>query len=253
MQKQMGRAKEPPSWLQHADIGDVIWVMTGGTRKKGKAGTGEWVKGTAERLENGRLTLRLATGSTMEIDPMESEVRPGNTKVEDDMCSLVHINEPTILANLHERSKQQMEEPLRIKMYTYMASVLISVNPFNPALKDPATSDFHNSSCRVTHPYGLAEVAYQQLLFGKGEGKVDQSVVISGESGAGKTESAKIVLRYLTERSMGASCSGTAGDGLDKRMINTNPVLEAFGNAKTLRNENSSRFGKFMKLQVSLV
>jgi myosin heavy subunit len=132
-----------------------------------------------------------------------------------------------------------------------MANVLISVNPFNPALKDPPTTDFHNSSSRVTHPYGLAEVAYQQLLFGKGESKMDQSVVISGESGAGKTESAKIVLRYLTERSMGVSSSGSGDvDGLDKRMINTNPVLEAFGNAKTLRNENSSRFGKFMKLQV---
>ena len=82
-----------------------------------------------------------------------------------------------------------------------------------------------------------------------GEGARNQSIVISGESGAGKTESAKIVLRFLCSR---CPHSATADAGqkasLDKRMLDSNPILEAFGNAKTLRNNNSSRFGKLMKL-----
>jgi ABC-type oligopeptide transport system ATPase subunit len=75
------------------------------------------------------------------------------------------------------------------------------------------------------------------------EGKSNQSIVVSGESGAGKTETSKIILRFLAQRSSGGIV------GLDRRIIESSPILESFGNAKTMRNPNSSRFGKFIKLQ----
>ncbi len=78
---------------------------------------------------------------------------------------------------------------------------------------------------------------------------MNQSIVISGESGAGKTESCKICLRYLTQRSGADASRGGATDNLDGKLLSSNPILEAYGNAKTHRNPNSSRFGKFMKLQ----
>ena len=76
---------------------------------------------------------------------------------------------------------------------------------------------------------------------------VNQSIVISGESGAGKTEAAKMILPYLTSRA--AASEGPNGDCLDARVMQTNPIFESFGNAKTLRNHNSSRFGKFIRLR----
>jgi myosin heavy subunit len=81
----------------------------------------------------------------------------------------------------------------------------------------------------------------------------NQSIVISGESGAGKTETAKIVLRYLCWRACreGGGAASGGGVSLDKKLLDTNPILEAFGNAKTLRNSNSSRFGKLLKLNFS--
>ena len=83
---------------------------------------------------------------------------------------------------------------------------------------------------------------------------VNQSIIISGESGAGKTETAKMILPYLTTLGQGRGMPGPRGSGgeavsLDRRIVETNPIFESFGNAKTLRNHNSSRFGKFITLR----
>jgi hypothetical protein len=112
-------------------------------------------------------------------------------------------------------------------------------------LEDPKSEDYISGAQRAPHPYALAEGAFKQMTM-KADDSVpqNQSVVISGESGAGKTVSAKIVLQHLMTR-VGAST------GLDKRILDSNPISESLGNSKTLRNNNSSRFGKFMKLQFS--
>ncbi|KAJ8509566.1 hypothetical protein ON010_g18750 [Phytophthora cinnamomi] len=142
-----------------------------------------------------------------------------------------------------------------------MANVLIAVNPLRE-LPNPRISEVVNTAGSAPHPYSIAEMAYQQMVYNSGTDQpTNQSVVISGESGAGKTESSKIVLRHLTTRGLyGKKARGDDienmsktrqqhGTSLDHRLIEQNPILEAFGNAKTLRNYNSSRFGKFMKLQ----
>ena len=87
------------------------------------------------------------------------------------------------------------------------------------------------------------QLSYYQMRLGAGRKGSNQSIVVSGESGAGKTESSKVILRYLTRRSKGGVT------GLEQKVVDSSPILESFGNAKTLRNNNSSRFGKFLKMQ----
>jgi myosin heavy subunit len=173
-----------------------------------------------------------------------------NPRVVDDMTSLYYIHEAGILENLFLRSKMDNLRP-----YTLMANVLIAVNPLI-RIVEPKIQDYIKTQMgdRTPHPYAIAEVAFQQMVLRTPA--QCQSIVISGESGAGKTETSKIVLRYLTSREHMSSNKSPSkrespklGVELDKRLLDTNPILEAFGNAKTLRNHNSSRFGKFMKLQ----
>lgn len=173
-----------------------------------------------------------------------------NPRVVDDMTGLYYIHEAGILENLYARSKADNLRP-----YTLMANVLIAVNPLVRVV-EPKVQDYIKTQMgdRPPHPYAIAEVAFQQMALRTPAHC--QSIVISGESGAGKTETSKIVLRYLTSREhLATKTKGAAAEQqqlaieLDKRLWDTNPILEAFGNAKTLRNHNSSRFGKFMKLQ----
>ena len=112
-------------------------------------------------------------------------------------------------------------------------------------MANPPTTDFLDKPLNPEkpHPYAIAELAYHQLRLGNGNTEANQSIVVSGESGAGKTESSKIILQYLAARSKGGV------EGLDGRVVESSPILESFGNAKTLRNPNSSRFGKLLKLQ----
>jgi myosin heavy subunit len=179
-----------------------------------------------------------------------SDVHPVNTNAKgvDDMTSLYHLNEPGLLENLQERSQETSQKP-----YTFCASVLVAVNPLR-RLPQPTASDFYGHSDSQPHPYALAETAFQQMVYSESVGGTDQSLVISGESGAGKTETCKILLRYLCGRSGEDSRPSAQPEGsepsltLDQRIIESNPIMESFGNATTHRNPNSSRFGKFLKL-----
>ncbi|CAN0009897.1 unnamed protein product, partial [Phaeothamnion confervicola] len=157
------------------------------------------------------------------------------------MTALHHIHEPAILSNLRERAQAREQRP-----YTFMGTLLIAVNPLK-RLTDPPTSQFVDRPLdpESPHPYAIAELSYHQMRLGAtgGGSSGNQSIVVSGESGAGKTETSKIMLRYLAQRSQGGITK------LDERVVESSPILEAFGNAKTLRNNNSSRFGKFIKLQ----
>ncbi|XP_065890245.1 unconventional myosin-Ic-like [Dysidea avara] len=142
-----------------------------------------------------------------------------------------------------ENLKKRYQENL---IYTYIGSVLVSVNPYKtiPGLYGTEAMDEYrgvNLYELPPHIYAIADAAYRSMR----EEAVDQCVLISGESGAGKTEASKKILHYL------ASCSGHAGDvdRVKERLLQSNPVLEAFGNAKTIRNDNSSRFGKYMDIE----
>uniref|UniRef100_A0A0K0CUJ4 Myosin motor domain-containing protein n=1 Tax=Angiostrongylus cantonensis TaxID=6313 RepID=A0A0K0CUJ4_ANGCA len=130
-----------------------------------------------------------------------------------------------------------------IEAETYVANILISINPYEE-IDDLYSTDTINKyrgkslGQMPPHIYAVADKAYRDMR----RNKESQSVIVSGESGAGKTESQKAILRYLCE-----NWGATAGP-IQQRILETNPILEAFGNAKTLRNNNSSRFGKFIEI-----
>jgi hypothetical protein len=153
-----------------------------------------------------------------------------------DNTSLVYLDDANILENLHRRYG-------RDNIYTYTASVLLAVNPYKPLphlYTDDRKQEYRNKNpgALPPHPYAITDMSYRQLS----REKKNQAIVISGESGAGKTETAKIVMRYLTHASR---TDNAAGNSIQERMLNANPILESFGNAATKRNRNSSRFGKY--------
>lgn len=129
-------------------------------------------------------------------------------------------------------------------IYTNIGDVLIAVNPYKllPVYGPDHIKMYENSSIGNTSPhiYQLAEQAYRHMVI---DG-TSQAVIISGESGAGKTESAKLILNYISA----VSGSGGETQRVKDIIMSTNPLLESFGNAKTVRNDNSSRFGKYLEV-----
>lgn len=134
---------------------------------------------------------------------------------------------------------------------TYIAHVLISVNPFRDlGIYTDAILNSYRGKNRLEvppHVYAVAEAAYYHM----GSHKENQCVIISGESGAGKTEAAKRIMQYIAAVSAGSEGPGAAGKGIEgirEMVLATNPLLESFGCAKTLRNDNSSRHGKYLEI-----
>uniref|UniRef100_A0A8C2YIZ8 Unconventional myosin-VI n=1 Tax=Chinchilla lanigera TaxID=34839 RepID=A0A8C2YIZ8_CHILA len=153
----------------------------------------------------------------------------------EDNCSLMYLNEATLLHNIKVRYSKD-------RIYTYVANILIAVNPYFDIPKiysSDAIKSYQGKSLGTMppHVFAIADKAFRDMKVLR----MSQSVIVSGESGAGKTENTKFVLRYLTE-------SYGTGQDIDDRIVEANPLLEAFGNAKTVRNNNSSRFGKFVEI-----
>ncbi|KAL5730550.1 Myosin-1 [Ranunculus cassubicifolius] len=143
----------------------------------------------------------------------------------DDLMQLSYLHEPSVLYNLQYRYNQD-------KIYTKAGPVLVAVNPFKkvPLYGDDYIEAYRQKSLESPHVYAITDTAIMEMI----RDEVNQSIIISGESGAGKTETAKIAMQYL------AALGG--GSGIEYEILKTNPILEAFGNAKTSRNDNSSRF-----------
>lgn len=159
-----------------------------------------------------------------------------DSKDVDDNCALMHLNEATLLNNIRIRYQKD-------KIYTYVANILIAVNPYFEIknLYSPSTMrSYQGKSLGVLppHVFAIADKSFRDMKVVK----QSQSIIVSGESGAGKTESTKYLLKYLCD------LWGSAAGPIEQRILDANPVLEAFGNAKTTRNNNSSRFGKFMEV-----
>ncbi|KAG4184940.1 hypothetical protein ERO13_A09G201100v2 [Gossypium hirsutum] len=131
---------------------------------------------------------------------------------------------------------------------TYTGNILIAVNPFRrlPHLYSSHMMEQYKGAAfgeLSPHPFAVADASYRHMI---NEG-ISQSILVSGESGAGKTESTKMLMRYLAY--MGGRVSKAEERSVEQKVLESNPVLEAFGNAKTVRNNNSSRFGKFVEIQ----
>uniref|UniRef100_A0A8C7LHC1 Myosin IXA n=1 Tax=Oncorhynchus kisutch TaxID=8019 RepID=A0A8C7LHC1_ONCKI len=153
-----------------------------------------------------------------------------------DLCCLPELTERSLLDNLRSRFRQE-------RIYTYVGSILIVINPFqflpiyNP--KYVKMYDNHALGDLEPHIYAVADVAYHAML----QRRRNQCIVISGESGSGKTQSTNFLIHHLTALSQKGFASG-----VEQIILGAGPVLEAFGNAKTAHNNNSSRFGKFIQV-----
>uniref|UniRef100_A0A671L0F3 Osteoclast-stimulating factor 1 n=1 Tax=Sinocyclocheilus anshuiensis TaxID=1608454 RepID=A0A671L0F3_9TELE len=165
-----------------------------------------------------------------------------NVKVSgvDDMVLLSKISEDGITDNLKKRYMDDF-------IFTYIGSVLISVNPFKqlPYFTDREIELYQGAAQyeNPPHIYALADNMYRNMMIDS----ENQCVIISGESGAGKTVAAKYIMSYISKVSGG----GPKVQHVKEIILQSNPLLEAFGNAKTVRNNNSSRFGKYFEIQFS--
>ncbi|XP_035666787.1 unconventional myosin-IXAa-like isoform X2 [Branchiostoma floridae] len=167
---------------------------------------------------------------------MAEYFRPPSDKDYPDLCRLPDLNEHTLLDNLQVRFNQG-------KIYTYVGSILIAINPFKffPIYNPKYVNMYQNHRLGELEPhiFAIADASYHAML----EHRENQCIVISGESGSGKTESTNFLLHHLTALSYKGHASG-----IEQTILGAGPVLEAFGNAKTAHNDNSSRFGKFIQL-----
>ncbi|XP_038143561.1 unconventional myosin-Ib isoform X5 [Cyprinodon tularosa] len=155
-----------------------------------------------------------------------------------DMVLLEPLSEDSFLENLKKRFDHN-------EIYTYIGSVVISLNPYRslPIYTPDKVEEYRNRNFYELSPhiYALADEAYRSLR----DQDKDQCILITGESGAGKTEASKLVMSYVA-----AVCGkGQEVNKVKEQLLQSNPVLEAFGNAKTVRNDNSSRFGKYMDIE----
>nr|GEW23383.1 myosin-6-like [Tanacetum cinerariifolium] len=216
-------------------VGSLVWV---------EDPVEAWLDG--EVIEATGADIKVLTTSGKTVVAKASNVYPKDTEAPqcgvDDMTKLAYLHEPGVLDNL--RSRYDINE-----IYTYTGSILIAVNPFTrlPHLYDSHMMAQYKGAQfgeLSPHPFAVADAAYRVMMH---EG-ISQSILVSGESGAGKTESTKQLMRYLAY--MGGRV-GVASEGrsVEQKVLESNPVLEAFGNAKTVRNNNSSRFGKFVEIQ----
>ncbi|MED6267232.1 hypothetical protein CHARACLAT_010067 [Characodon lateralis] len=151
----------------------------------------------------------------------------------EDLTQLPELNETTVLLNLKKRFDHEL-------IYTYIGRILVSVNPYK--LLNVYGTDMvhqyegHGLSDNPPHLFAIANLSYTTMM----DAKKDQCIVISGESGSGKTEATKLILRYLTAIHHKRNVT--------QQILEATPLLESFGNAKTVRNDNSSRFGKYTQI-----
>ncbi|XP_032817139.1 myosin-10-like isoform X2 [Petromyzon marinus] len=179
---------------------------------------------------------------TVNKDDVQKMNPPKFAKVED-MAELTCLNEASVLHNLKDRYYSGL-------IYTYSGLFCVVVNPYkNLPIYSEEIIEMYRGKKRhevPPHIYAVTDTAYRSML----QDREDQSILCTGESGAGKTENTKKVIQYLAHVASshkGRKDHGAPGE-LEKQLLQANPILEAFGNAKTVKNDNSSRFGKFIRI-----
>jgi myosin protein heavy chain len=195
-----------------------------------------------QEISPDRFEVQLQRNNKKVIVEEHQKVNPPRYDKEEDMANLTWLNEASVLHNLTERYHAGL-------IYTYSGLFCVVINPYKyyPIYSEKVV-DMYRGKKRIEmppHVYAITDAAYRSML----HDKEDQSILCTGESGAGKTENTKKVIQYLTSvaSSKAAGKQLTQGE-LENQLLQANPLLEAFGNAKTVKNDNSSRFGKFIRI-----
>uniref|UniRef100_A0A674GMW2 Myosin heavy chain 7B n=1 Tax=Taeniopygia guttata TaxID=59729 RepID=A0A674GMW2_TAEGU len=190
----------------------------------------------------GKVTVETKDKETRVVK--EDEVQPMNPPKFDmieDMAMLTHLNEASVLYNLKRRYSHWM-------IYTYSGLFCVTINPYKwlPVYTAPVVAAYKGKRRTEAPPhiYSIADNAYNDML----RNRENQSMLITGESGAGKTVNTKRVIQYFAIVAALGDTPGKKLGTLEDQIIEANPAMEAFGNAKTIRNDNSSRFGKFIRI-----
>ncbi|XP_072414388.1 myosin-1B-like [Chiloscyllium punctatum] len=208
----------------------------------------EFTKGTIKSREGGKVVVETINKQTVTVK--EDEVFPMNPpkfdKIED-MAMMTHLSEPAVLFNLKERYAAWM-------IYTYSGLFCVTVNPYKwlPVYNPEVVVGYRGKKRQEAPPhiFSISDNAYQFMQ----TDRENQSILITGESGAGKTVNTKRVIQYFASVAASSDAkkkeqtAGSLKGTLEDQIIQANPLLEAFGNAKTVRNDNSSRFGKFIRI-----
>nr|XP_049615616.1 myosin-4-like isoform X1 [Syngnathus scovelli] len=207
-----------------------------------------FVKGTIQSKDKGKVTVKTDAGKVVTVT--DDDVFPMNPpkfdKIED-MAMMTHLNEAAVLYNLKERYAAWM-------IYTYSGLFCVTVNPYKwlPVYNQEVVVAYRGKKRQEAPPhiFSISDNAYQFML----TDRENQSILITGESGAGKTVNTKRVIQYFAtiagsgDKKKDSAAAGKLQGNLEDQIISANPLLEAFGNAKTVRNDNSSRFGKFIRI-----
>ncbi|XVF70406.1 hypothetical protein PTKIN_Ptkin11bG0159000 [Pterospermum kingtungense] len=194
---------------------------------------GVWGSGTIQSISGEESVVSLSNGNVVKVST--SELLPANPEIVEgvkDLIQLSYLNEPSVLHNLKCRYSRDM-------IYSKAGPVLIAVNPFKDVQlygKDFVTT-YRQKATDNPHVFSVADTAYNEMM----NDGINQSIIISGKSGAGKSETAKFAIQYLL-------ALGGGNEGINCEILQKNCILEAFGNAKTSLNNNSSRFGKLIEI-----
>ncbi|XP_077248114.1 myosin-11-like [Tasmannia lanceolata] len=214
-------------------VGSHVWVEDSALA---------WIDGQVSKINGVEAEIqttngKMVTANLSKLYPKDMEAPAGGV---DDMTKLSYLHEPGVLQNLATRYELN-------EIYTYTGNIVIAINPFQrlPHLYDAHMMQQYKGAPfgeLSPHVFAVADVAYRAMI----NERKSNSILVSGESGAGKTETTKMLMRYLAF--LGGRVA-TEGRTVEQQVLESNPVLEAFGNAKTVRNNNSSRFGKFVEIQ----
>ncbi|VDL76370.1 unnamed protein product [Nippostrongylus brasiliensis] len=207
-----------------------------------------FVAAEIQSVQGDQVTVVTAKGNSVTVKKDEAqEMNPPKFDKTEDMANLTFLNEASVLANLKDRYKDMM-------IYTYSGLFCVVINPYKRLpIYTESVIKFYMGKRRnemPPHLFATSDEAYRNMV----QDRENQSMLITGESGAGKTENTKKVISYFAivgATQQAGKKEGSKGGTLEEQIVQTNPVLEAFGNAKTVRNNNSSRFGKFIRTHFS--
>ncbi|XP_035686562.1 myosin-16-like isoform X3 [Branchiostoma floridae] len=204
-----------------------------------------WIDGEIQATKDKMVTIKTSTGKTVTVkEDLVQQMNPPKFSFCEDMANMTYLNEASILNNMKQRYYHQL-------IYTYSGLFCVVINPYKRLPIYGADVVALYKGKRKTevppHLFAVSDNAYTNML----QNSESQSMLITGESGAGKTENTKKVIAYFANVAALTTSKPAKSEKkatLEDQVVQTNPVLESFGNAKTVRNNNSSRFGKFIRI-----